>query len=91
MAVSEQLSNLAARAKKAEENVAAARDKARAQLEADVERAREAAQSGAVELRARMDADKGKVAAFWIEAQRAWNDNLDAKRSGSKRAARSTI
>src|SRR6478736_6104912 len=59
MAVSDQLTKLAARAKEAEDRAAAAQGKARADLELDVETARTSAQAQADKLRAAADAKKG--------------------------------
>jgi hypothetical protein len=61
MALSDQLSKLAARAKETEGRVAAAKSKAHAQLEQDVKAARESAQTQADELRKTAEADKDKI------------------------------
>jgi hypothetical protein len=76
MAGSDQLYKLAARAKQAEENVAAARTKATAQLEADVEAARESAEKDSQALRAKVEEGKGKVSAAWDNAQRSFHENI---------------
>ena len=51
MALSDQLADLAARAKNAQERAAAAQGKAKADVEADVEKARASAQERAKKLR----------------------------------------
>src|SRR5262245_66315135 len=87
MALSDQLTKLAARAKEAEDQAAAAKGKARAQLEQDVKAARDAAQSQADQLRKTADANKGKVSDWWGGVQKNWDDhvatirqNIDEKR-----------
>jgi hypothetical protein len=88
MALSDQLSKLAARAKETEDRVAAAKSKAHAQLEQDVQKARESAQTQADELRKTAEADKDKISAWWASVQRSWNEhvgtirrNMDEKRA----------
>lgn len=76
MALSDQLTKLAARAKEAEDRVAAAKSKARAQLEQDVQQARESAQTQADELRKTAEADKNKISAWWAGVQQNWNEHL---------------
>jgi hypothetical protein len=76
MALSDQLTKLAARAKEAEDHAAAAKNKAKAELEADVKAANDAAQAQAEQLRTKVDADKGKVSDHWSKVQRTWNDHL---------------
>jgi hypothetical protein len=88
MAVSDQLSSLSTHAKQAEDHVAAARGKAKAQLEADVKKASDSAQAQAVELRKKVDASKGKVSAWWDDTQRTWNNHIaDARKDIDKRRA----
>jgi Cu/Ag efflux pump CusA len=88
MVVSDQLSKLAARAKEAEDRAAAAQNKARAELEQDVERARSSAQAQADKLRASADANKGKLSVWWNDIQRSWDEHIQKIRSDidSKRA-----
>lgn len=76
MAVSDQLYTLAARAKQAEDNVAAARTKAKAQLEADVKAAQDSAKKHSQALRAKVDEGKGKVSTGWDNAQRSFHENI---------------
>jgi hypothetical protein len=88
MALSDQLTQLAARAKEAEDRAAAAKTKARAQLEQDVKTAREGAQDQADQLRKTAEANKGKISEWWDGVQKNWNDhiamvrqNVDEKRA----------
>jgi len=76
MALSDQLTKLAARAKEAEDHAAAARDKARADAEADLETSRAAAQTQAEQLREAADAGKGKVSDWWNDVQKRWNEHV---------------
>jgi hypothetical protein len=88
MALSDQLTKLATRAKEAEDHAAAAQSKARAQLEKDVKAARESAQGQANQLRKTAEANKGKISDWWDGVQQSWNDhvatvrqNIDEKRA----------
>jgi hypothetical protein len=76
MAMSDQLSELAAHAKEAEEHAAAARDKAKADLESDVENARSVGQAQAQSLRESAEASQGKISDWWIDVQRSWNEHV---------------
>src|SRR4029079_10442568 len=78
MALSDQLSRLAARAKQAEDRAAAAQSKAKADLEKDVKASREAAQAQAAQLRKNAEADKSAVSEWWKNAQRSWTAHVDA-------------
>jgi hypothetical protein len=81
MAVSDQLTRLAARAKKAEDRAAAAQGKARADLERDVENARKSAQAQADKLRATAEAKKGKLSVWWNDVQRSWDEHIERIRT----------
>jgi hypothetical protein len=76
MALSDQLYTLAARAKQAEENVTAARTKAKAQLEADVMAAQESAKKHAASLRAKVEEGKENVSTGWSNAQRSFHEKV---------------
>jgi vacuolar-type H+-ATPase subunit I/STV1 len=76
MAASDELAKLTARAKEAEQRAAAARDKAKAELEQDVESARISAQEQAEKLRQSADAGKDKISVWWHDLQRSWNEHL---------------
>src|SRR5688572_32856635 len=80
MAASDQLNKLRTRAKEAEERVAAAQGKARADLEQDVKRARETAQADADQLHKDTEEGKGKVSAWWHDVQRSWHEHVAAIR-----------
>jgi hypothetical protein len=76
MALSDELTKLAARAKEAEDRAAAAQGKAKAELEHDVETARTSAQEQAEELRKTADAGKDKISVWWHDVQRSWNEHV---------------
>ena len=76
MAVSDQLRRLANRAEEAEKNAAAARDKAKADLEQDRENSRAVAQQEAAQLREAADAGQGKISEQWNDVQRSWNAHI---------------
>ena len=80
MALSDQLTKLAARAKEAEDRAGAAKTKARAQLEQDVKTSRDAAQAQANQLRKTAEANKGKISEWWDGVQKSWNDHVDTVR-----------
>ncbi len=89
MALSDQLTELAARAKDAEEHAAAAQGKAKADVQADVEHARASAQDQAKKLRESAEANKNKVSVWWYDLQRTWNEHvakiredIESKRAG---------
>ena len=88
MALSDELTKLAARAKEAEERVAAATKEARAQLEQDVKGAGEAAQAHAARLQEAAEADKEKTSERWAGMQKSWSDHVAGIRRGvgAKRA-----
>jgi hypothetical protein len=76
MAMSDQLTKLAARAKEAEQHAAAAKDKAKADLEQDVETARSIGQAEAQQLGESAEASKGKISDWWNDVQRSWNEHV---------------
>jgi len=76
MVLSDELTKLAARAKEAEDRAAAARGKAKADLEQDVETARTSAQEQAEKLRKSADARKDKISVWWHDLQRSWDEHL---------------
>jgi hypothetical protein len=78
MAVSDQLTTLAARAKEAEEHAAAAQSKAKADLEADVKDARASAQAQADRLHESADANRARISAWWHDVQRSWSQHVAA-------------
>jgi hypothetical protein len=80
MALSDQLTKLAAKAKEAEDRAAAAKTKAKAELESDVKQARESAQAQADQLAKSAESDKGSLSAWWRDMQRSWHQHIDAIR-----------
>src|SRR5689334_19225584 len=72
MALSDQLTRLAAKAKEAEDRAAAAKSKAKAELEQDVKEARESAQAQADQLYKNAQTDKETLSAWWSDVQRSW-------------------
>ena len=89
MALSDRLSNLATRTKQLEERAAAAKSKAKGDLEQDVKNARESAQAQGDTLRKSAEASKGQISAWWDNLQRSWTDHLAAIRKNvdEKRAS----
>jgi len=65
MALSDQLTNLAARAKELEDRAAAAKTKKKSDLEQDVKSTRVSAEGR-----------KEKLSSWWDKAQRDWNDQM---------------
>jgi hypothetical protein len=89
MALSDQLSHLAVRAKQAEDRFAAAGTQARDQLERDVQQAREDTATAAEKLRSESAAASDQADA-WVEGiQRSWSDHVaQARRQMDARKAR---
>jgi hypothetical protein len=80
MAASDQLAKLSARAKQAEDRVAAAREKAAADLEREVADARASSQAQAEKLRDTVDAGESKLSAWWADVERSWDAHITAIR-----------
>jgi hypothetical protein len=85
MAISDELTKLAARASEAEKRGAEAREKARADLEQDVSTARATAQAGAERFRERgvsraRGGNRAEISAWWADVQKAWNERVAAAR-----------
>jgi hypothetical protein len=76
MEMSEQLSRLAERTKTLEEHAAAARQKARADLEHDVAEAKAASKADAEALRESVAATAADVSAWWTDVGRAWDAHI---------------
>jgi hypothetical protein len=76
MAVSDDLSKLTDRAKEAEQRAAAARDKAQADVEADLDNARAVGEQQAEDLRQIADRGKGRISERWEDVQRSWQEAL---------------
>ena len=80
MALSDQLTKLAAQTREFEQNASKARMKSEADLQASVARARASAQAQGEELRKRADASKDHISSWWEDVQRSWNEHLSAVR-----------
>jgi hypothetical protein len=76
MAVSDNLTRLATRAKEAETRVAEVREEARADLEKDVASARESAQEQAEKLRHSAEKSKAGISGRLSDVQRSWNEHI---------------
>jgi UDP-N-acetyl-D-mannosaminuronate dehydrogenase len=76
MAISDQLSKLAARTKQLEDRATAARQEARADLQHDVEAALEAANANAEVLGKAVDAQEAEVSAWWTGIGRSWDQHI---------------
>lgn len=81
MALSDELTKLAERAKEAETRTAAARDEAREDLEREVESARAAAQTQAEKLRQGAESGKAGVSGWWTDVQKSWNAQVASVRA----------
>lgn len=80
MALSDELTKLAARAKEAETRTAAARDEAGANLEREVESARAASQAQAEKLRQGAEEAEAKASGWWTDVQKSWNAQVASVR-----------
>jgi hypothetical protein len=89
MALSDQLTRLAARAKQLEDRAAAATTQAKADLERNVDSARASAKAQAETLRKSAEAVDGKVSDWWTGAGKSWNEHVSAVRKNvdDKKAA----
>jgi hypothetical protein len=76
MAVSDQLTSLAARTKLLEDRAAAAQTKSKSTLEQDVKAARESAGEQADGLRQRAEISQGLISSRWDNMQRSWNKHV---------------
>jgi hypothetical protein len=81
MALSDELTKLATRAKEAETRTAAARDEAHADLEQEVESARAATQAQAEKLRQGAEEGKAKASGWWTDVQKSWNAQVASVRA----------
>ena len=82
MTLSDQLNDLAAKANQVQDRVAAAKKKTKAELEADVQNARDSAQAQADILHQKAEEKKGKISAWWDKVERSWHDHVAAVRKG---------
>ena len=83
MAVSEQLTKLAdeltklaARAQEAETRGTAARGKGKADLEQDIDSARDSAQAQSDKMRVRAEESRGSISAWWTDVQKTWDAHV---------------
>jgi hypothetical protein len=81
MALSDQLTKLATRAKEAEDHAAAATSKAKAELQRDVKNARASAEAKGDQLRKNAEADKDTLSDGWKELQANWNSHIASARN----------
>jgi hypothetical protein len=80
MALSDQLTELAARAKEVEDRAATAKKQAKADLEQDVKNAREAAQTQADSLHAHSEKTKNDISEWWTNLGRDWKSQIESIR-----------
>lgn len=80
MALSDDLTKLADRAKEAEGHGAAAREKAKADVEADRDNARAVGEQQARALREMADERKGRISDWWNDVQATWNRGIGSLR-----------
>ena len=81
MAISDQLTQLAARAKELEDRAAAAKTKQKAELQNEVKRAREAAQAQSDSLRQHAEDGKDQLSTWWANVQRSWDEEMSSIRA----------
>jgi hypothetical protein len=78
MALSDQLSRLAARTKELEDRAAASKQMAKSELESQVQAARDASQAQSEALRKRTEQDKEQISSWWTNVGRSWNEHIAA-------------
>jgi hypothetical protein len=76
MALSDDLSKLAERAREAEDRTAAARGEAKADLEREISSVQASAQAQADKLRQTAEEGQGRISSRWTDVQRSWNDHV---------------
>jgi hypothetical protein len=76
MTASEQLYKLADRAKQSEENISRAKEKSQADLQAQVQQARQSSQQHAAALKGDATATETKVSTWWTDVQDDWNQHI---------------
>ncbi len=92
MAMSVDLTGLAARVKEAEDHATAARAKTKAEVEQDMATVRASAEARADKLRQDAEDRKSKLSVWWHDLERSWNqhlakirDDVEAKRAEHER------
>ena len=76
MALSDDLTKLAARAKTAEDRVAAAQREEHANVQRDVQSARDSLDKQTDQLRQSAEANRGQLAKWWSDVQKSWDDQI---------------
>ena len=85
MALSDELAKLAARAKETETRAAEARSKARGDVEQEVASAHAAAKEQGKKLRKAAAEAQGEISDWWVDAQKSWDERIDAVRGDIER------
>jgi hypothetical protein len=80
MALSDQLTTLAERAKALEDHAAAAKAKSKSDLEQDVKNARKSAEDQGDALKKSAERSKDRISTWWFNVQHSWSDHLDSVR-----------
>ena len=80
MALSDQLTKLAARTKEVENRAADAKAQAKGDLEQEVKNAREAAQTQADSLHAHTEKTKSDISEWWKDLGRDWKKQIESIR-----------
>ena len=80
MALSDQLGELSVRAKKAEDRAVMARNEARTNLEHEVQDAQDSLQRRRDDLRRSAEVNRGKVAAWFNDVQKSWDEQVEMVR-----------
>src|SRR5436190_290622 len=80
MALSDQLTKLAARTKEVEDRAAAAKAQAKGDLEQEVKDAREAAQNQADSLHAHTEKTKSNISKWWNDLGHDWKKQVESIR-----------
>ena len=87
MALSDDLAKLAARAKEAEDRFAAAQRDAHAKVKDDVKTARASLDKHTDQLRQTAEANRGKLAQWWNDVQKSWDEQIASIRRDPNFAA----
>jgi hypothetical protein len=80
MALSDQLTALAARAKELDDRAAAAKTQSKADLEKQRNEARASIQAQSDKLRESAEVAKGRLSAWWVNLRRSWDEHITAVR-----------
>ena len=74
--LADELTKLAGRAQEAENRAAAARGKAKTDLEQEIDSARASAQAQAAKLHAKAEEGRGSISAWWTDVQKSWDAHV---------------